>query len=174
MLLTMSLLWFYFTFTEYLVTWYGNEAAEMPVFWSKISGPLCADVLADGDLQLHHPVPDSGHQEAADDPADLLRVVLHSGRHVAGALPDHRADADRIRTCRTTTGTTGRRVTEMCIAAGTAGLFVLLYFLFAKFSPMISIWEYEEGLQVAAKHAGELPDPTFVGQTVPGDVHPGH
>ena len=37
MLLTMSLLWFYFTFTEYLVTWYGNEAPEMPVFWSKIS-----------------------------------------------------------------------------------------------------------------------------------------
>ena len=38
MLLAMSLLWFYFTFTEYLVTWYGNEAPEMPVFWSKISG----------------------------------------------------------------------------------------------------------------------------------------
>ena len=59
MLFAMSLLWFYFTFTEYLVTWYGNEAAEMPVFWSKISGPLRADVLADGGLQLHHPVPDS-------------------------------------------------------------------------------------------------------------------
>ena len=50
---------------------------------------------------------------------------------------------------------------------------MLLYFLFAKFSPMISIWEYEEGLQVAAKHHGELPEPTFAGQIVPGDVHPG-
>ena len=38
MLFAMSLLWFYFTFTEYLVTRYGNEAPEMPVFWSKISG----------------------------------------------------------------------------------------------------------------------------------------
>ena len=57
---------------------------------------------------------------------------------------------------------------------GALGLFVLLYFLFAKFSPMISIWEYEEGLQVAAKHAGELPEPTFIGQTVAGDIHPGH
>ena len=47
-------------------------------------------------------------------------------------------------------------VTEMCIAGGTAGFFILLYFLFAKFSPMISIWEYQEGLQVAA-HAH--PDP---------------
>ena len=38
LLLVMSLLWFYFTFAEYLVTWYGNETAEMAVFWSKISG----------------------------------------------------------------------------------------------------------------------------------------
>jgi len=53
-------------------------------------------------------------------------------------------------------------------------MFVLLYFLFAKFSPMISIWEFEEGLQVAAKHAGEMPEAHFAGQVVPGDVHPGH
>ena len=51
---------------------------------------------------------------------------------------------------------------------------MLLYFLFAKFSPMISIWEYEEGLQVARRHKGELPEPAFAGQIVPGDVHPGH
>src|SRR4029079_13889012 len=29
MLFLMSLLWFYFTFTEYLVTWYGNDPVEM-------------------------------------------------------------------------------------------------------------------------------------------------
>jgi hypothetical protein len=51
---------------------------------------------------------------------------------------------------------------------------VLLYFLFAKFSPMISIWEFEEGLQVASKHHGELPDPAFAGQIARGDIHPGH
>src|SRR5215216_3959695 len=38
LLLTMSLLWFYFTFAEYLTTWYGNEPAEMVVFRSKMSG----------------------------------------------------------------------------------------------------------------------------------------
>src|SRR5262249_32897465 len=39
LLLTMSLIWFYFTFAEYLTTWYGNEPAEMAVFRSKVSGP---------------------------------------------------------------------------------------------------------------------------------------
>jgi hypothetical protein len=40
--------------------------------------PLRAALLADGGLQLHHPVPDSRDQEAADDSAHLLRVRLHS------------------------------------------------------------------------------------------------
>jgi hypothetical protein len=39
---------------------------------------------------------------------------------------------------------------------------------------MISIWEFEEGLQVAEKHAGEMQEASFAGQVVPGDVHPGH
>src|SRR5262252_5567420 len=38
LLLTMSLLWFYFTFSEYLTGYYGNEPAEMQIFWSKVSG----------------------------------------------------------------------------------------------------------------------------------------
>jgi len=39
LLLVMSLLWGYFTFTEYLTVWYANEPAEMAVWWSKVAGP---------------------------------------------------------------------------------------------------------------------------------------
>src|SRR5262249_32428109 len=39
LLLTMSLLWFYFTFSEYLTGYYGNDPAEMRIFWSKVNGP---------------------------------------------------------------------------------------------------------------------------------------
>ena len=39
LLLTMSCLWFYFTFAEYLTVWYNNEPHELVVFWSKVSGP---------------------------------------------------------------------------------------------------------------------------------------
>ena len=34
----MSLLWLYFTFAEYLTTWYGNEPKEMNVFNAKVHG----------------------------------------------------------------------------------------------------------------------------------------
>ena len=36
LLLTMSLLWFYFTFAERLTAWYGNSPPEMAVFWESI------------------------------------------------------------------------------------------------------------------------------------------
>ena len=36
----MSLLWFYFTFAEYLTGYYGAEPEEMKVFWAKFSGPF--------------------------------------------------------------------------------------------------------------------------------------
>src|SRR3970282_79443 len=40
LLLVMALLWFYFTFTEYLTGYYGAEPEEMKIFWSKFSGPF--------------------------------------------------------------------------------------------------------------------------------------
>jgi Ni/Fe-hydrogenase subunit HybB-like protein len=42
LLLTMSLLWFYFTLAEYLTTFYGGGTEELAIFWSKISGRYSA------------------------------------------------------------------------------------------------------------------------------------
>src|SRR3990172_3327901 len=38
LLLVMSLLWFYFTFAEYITTFYGGEPAHLVVFYSKLTG----------------------------------------------------------------------------------------------------------------------------------------
>jgi Ni/Fe-hydrogenase subunit HybB-like protein len=38
LLLLMTLLWGYFVFAEMLTTWYGNLPADMPTFWGKVSG----------------------------------------------------------------------------------------------------------------------------------------
>ncbi len=173
MLFAMSLLWFYFTFTEYLVTWYGNEAPEMPVFWSKISGRFAPLFWLMVVCNFIIPFPILAIKTLRTIPlifvascCILVGMWLERFLIIVPTLTHPYLPYNY--------GTYWPSLTEAAIAAGTLGLFVLLYFLFAKFSPMISIWEYEEGLQVAAKHAGELPDPTFIGQTVPGDVHPGH
>ena len=41
----MSLMWFYFTFAEYLTTWYGNEPAEMAVFQLEGERPVLAPLF---------------------------------------------------------------------------------------------------------------------------------
>jgi len=38
LLLTMALLWFYFTLAEYLTTLYGGGVEELAVFWVKVNG----------------------------------------------------------------------------------------------------------------------------------------
>ncbi|MEK7745064.1 MAG: NrfD/PsrC family molybdoenzyme membrane anchor subunit, partial [Elusimicrobiota bacterium] len=39
LLLVMSCLWLYFTFSEFLTTWYGNDPEHIVIFYSKLSGP---------------------------------------------------------------------------------------------------------------------------------------
>jgi Ni/Fe-hydrogenase subunit HybB-like protein len=169
----MSLLWFYFTFTEYLVTWYGNESAEMPVFWSKISGRFAPLFWLMVTCNILIPFPILAIKKLRTIPlisfasvCILVGMWLERFLIIVPTLTHPYLPFNY--------GTYWPSPTEASIAAGTLGLFVLLYFLFAKFSPMISIWEYEEGLQVARRHKGELPEPAFAGQIVPGDVHPGH
>lgn len=38
LLLVMTLLWFYFTFAEYITVFYGSEPIQMAIFWSKFTG----------------------------------------------------------------------------------------------------------------------------------------
>jgi Ni/Fe-hydrogenase subunit HybB-like protein len=155
------------------VTWFGNESAEMPVFWSKISGRYAPLFWLMVTCNFLIPFPILAIKKLRTIPLIFVascgilvgmwleRFLIIVPTLVHPYLPYNY-------------GHYWPSYTEMAIAGGTFGFFVLLYFLFAKFSPMISIWEFEEGLQVASKHHGELPDPTFVGQIVPGDVHPGH
>jgi Ni/Fe-hydrogenase subunit HybB-like protein len=154
MLFTMSLLWFYFTFTEYLVTWYGNEAAEMPVFWSKVSGPYAPMFWLMVACNFIIPFPILSIKKLRTIPM----IFVASCCVVVGMWIERFLIIVPTLTHPYLPYNYGHywpSVTEMCIAGGTAGFFILLYFLFAKFSPMISIWEYEEGLQVAAHAGGE-------------------
>jgi molybdopterin-containing oxidoreductase family membrane subunit len=172
MLLTMSLLWFYFTFTEYLVTWYGNEAPEMPVFWSKISGRFAPLFWLMVICNFIIPFPILAIRKLRTIPliffastCILVGMWLERFLIIVPTLTHPFLPYNY--------GTYWPSLTEASIASGTLGLFVLLYFLFAKFSPMISIWEIEEGYSVAHRTV-EAHHPASIGAPVPGDVHPAH
>ena len=151
LLLMMSLLWGYFVFAERLTVWYGNEIGRDRRAARDAEGLVRAALLDDGRRQLRHPGVDPLDQEAADDHRLRHRVVRRLRRHVARALPDRRAVARATSTCRTAWGTYRPRPVEIMITISTFAAMMLLYTLFSKFVPIISIWELKVGEQDAAR-----------------------
>jgi Ni/Fe-hydrogenase subunit HybB-like protein len=146
LLLTLSLLWFYFTFAEYLTTWYGNEAAEMAVFWSKISGPYSPLFWTMVFCNFLIPFPILAIQRLRN----LTGIFVSSILVLIGMW------LERFLIIIPTLVHPYLPYSEwfyrpswveVSIAAGTFGIFTLLYVLFAKLSPLISVWEVKEGRQ---------------------------
>lgn len=151
LLLTMSLLWFYFTFAEYLTAWYGNEPIEKAVLQSKVSGAyaplfwamvICCFII----------------------PAPLLAIkrlrtvagtVIASMCVVVGMwLERFLIIVPTLAQPRLTFNWGSYRPTwvEIVLTAGTFAYFVLLYSVFTRLFPIIAVWEYKEGLAPQTGH----------------------
>lgn len=171
LLLVFSLLWFYFTFAEYLTGYYGNDPEEMKVFWSKFTGPFAPFFWGMVFTNLAIPV----------------LCLMRLGRHTIGKV--------LIASLSVTVGMWLERFiivvptlsnprlpfgeglywptwVEWGEMAGSFALFALFYVLFTKVFPIISIWEIREGREVGLKEVEErlltyLPDaaePDVVGK----------
>jgi molybdopterin-containing oxidoreductase family membrane subunit len=144
LLLMMSLLWAYFVFAERLTTWYGNGTSEMNVFWVTQSGSYSPLYWAMVICNFVIPFP---------------ILSLRKTRTVTGCV---------IASCFVVVGmwlerflivvpTLGHKYLpyawgpyqpskiEIMIMISTFAAMGLLYTLFAKFVPIISIWELKVG-----------------------------
>jgi Ni/Fe-hydrogenase subunit HybB-like protein len=142
LLLMMSLLWTYFVFAERLTTWYGNGTSEMNVFWVTQSGSYSPLYWAMVICNFVIPI-----------------LSLRKTRTVTGCV---------IASCFVVVGmwlerflivvpTLGHKYLpyawgpyqpskiEIMIMISTFAAMGLLYTLFAKFVPIISIWELKVG-----------------------------
>jgi molybdopterin-containing oxidoreductase family membrane subunit len=152
LLLTMSLLWFYFTFAERLTTWYGNAPSEMTVFWESIRqnfAPLfwtmvvCNFIIPMPILAIKRFRTITGTVIASS--TIVVGMWLERFLIIVPAL-DHKFLPYSFGTYRPTW-------VEDTLMAASFGFMALLYLLFSKFVPMISIWELKVGLQ----HHGGAP-----------------
>jgi Ni/Fe-hydrogenase subunit HybB-like protein len=165
LLLTMSLIWFYFTFGEYLTTWYGNEPEEMAVFRSKISGPYAPLFWGTVICCFAIPVLLLGFKKLRT----IKGAVIASAFVVAGMW------FERFLIIVPTLaqpklgfnwGSYRPTWVELTLTAGTFGYFVLLYSIFTRLFPIIAIWEYKEGLAVAREASASttsIPQPLHEG-----------
>jgi Ni/Fe-hydrogenase subunit HybB-like protein len=146
LLLLMSLLWGYFVFNERLTVWYGNNPSEMAVFWATQRGrfaPLYWTMVV-----CNFVLP-------------LALLSFPKGRTIPGAVIASIGVVVGMwleRFLIIVPGLSHKELpyswgayvphpVEITIFAATFAAMALLYMLFAKFVPIIAIWEMKVGDQ---------------------------
>ncbi len=164
LLLVMALLWFYFTFSEYLTAFFGNEPSEMRVFYYKLTGPYAPFFWTMVACNFLIPVAILAFRRTRKIPGILiasstvvvgmwlerLNIVVPSLANPRLALP---------------TGFYIPSLVEWGMFVGAIASFILGFVVFARFFPLISIWEIREGREHAVAETverveGYLPDVT--------------
>jgi molybdopterin-containing oxidoreductase family membrane subunit len=144
LLLLMSLLWAYFVFAERLTVWYGNEPSEMAVFNATQHGPfaplywtmvVCNFVVPVSILSLKKLRTITGCVIAAS--TVLVGMWLERFLIIVPSLGHKYLPYSW--------GTYRPRPVEIMITISTFAAMSLLYVLFAKVVPIISVWELKVG-----------------------------
>jgi Ni/Fe-hydrogenase subunit HybB-like protein len=151
LLLVMSLLWFYFVFAERLTAWYGNETGEMPVFWTTQHGAYAGLFWLMVFCNFLIPMPILAIKKFRT----ILGTSIASFTVVVGMWLERFLIIVPSLSHKYLTyswGTYRPTWVEITITAGTFCAMALLYMIFSKIVPIISIWELKAGLH-AAPHA---------------------
>ena len=148
LLLMMCLLWLYFFVAERLTVWYGNETSEMAVYWPIQRGPFaplfwfmigCNFLVPFIILSIKQFRTVAGTVVASS----TIVVGMWIERFLIVVPPlEHKYLPFAW-------GTYHPRPVEIIITAGTFAAMALLYLLFVKFVPIISIWELKAGIRQA-------------------------
>lgn len=154
LLLVMTLLWLYFTFAEHLTSYYGAEPSHMAVFWEKLAGRYA--VFFWGMVAFCFVIPfvtlsRSKTRTVAGTVVASVSVTigmwLERFTIVVPTLVNPRLDYAR--------GFYQPTWVEVSITLGCLAFFILLYVLFTKLFPIVSIWEIEEGHEKAASEVAK-------------------
>jgi molybdopterin-containing oxidoreductase family membrane subunit len=154
LLLIMSILWSYFTFSEYLTGIFGSEPYEMQVIMYKFAGPFapyfwamvtCNFIIPAAILSIRKFKTIRGILIAAISVVVgmwLERLVI-----VVPSLANPRLDLP--------SGIYIPSLVEWSLFAGGVAVFILGFMIFSKMFPLISIWEIEEGRKEGLKEVEE-------------------
>ena len=154
LLLIFAMLWFYFTFCEYLTAYFGHEPFEMKAFFYKLSGPYAPFFWGMIFCNFVVPVLILSFKKTRKIPGILVASIgviigmwLERFLIVVPSLSNPRLGFP--------IGVYTPTLTEWSLLAGAVSVFVLGFILFSKFFPIISIWEVREGKEVSVKEVGE-------------------
>jgi Ni/Fe-hydrogenase subunit HybB-like protein len=141
LLLVFTLLWFYFTFTEYLVAGYGGDSFELAVFWSKLTGKYAPLFWTMVTLCLVIPLPILIFKRTipgllVSSISIVIGMWLERFLIIIPSFCQPRLPYLR--------GAYTPSWVEWSMTAGLFAGFSLAFVLFSKFFPVISVWEMEK------------------------------
>ena len=154
LLLVMSLLWFYFTFAEYLTTFYGHEPPEMRVFLYKFVGNysfffwlmvVCNFLIPIAFLTNKKLKTIGGILFTSI--AVVLGMWLERLIIIVPSMANPRLPYP--------TGIYIPSLTEISLLLAATAAFVLGFIGFSKLFPLISIWEVKEGREESVRTVSE-------------------
>jgi molybdopterin-containing oxidoreductase family membrane subunit len=157
LLLLMSLLWGYFVFNERITTWYGNEPHEMNVFWSTQTGeyaPLFWTMVL---LNFVLPFPLLTIRKLRGVTATVIAscgvlVGMWLERYLI-VVPSLARKGSPY-----SWGDYTPELPEIMIMIASFAAMALLYTLFSKLAPLISVWELKAGEHLHTKTTADVPD----------------
>jgi len=165
LLLAMTLLWFYFTLGEYVTTFYGNEPMEMAILWSKITGRYAPLFWVHVVLCFVIPLPILAFPKTRTITGTLIASIsinigmwLERFVIIVPTLTRQRIVVEQAFYIPTWV--------EWSILAGCISFFMLLYALFTKLFPIITIWEMMEGRKKSIGKVGERIQSYLPGKSV--------
>lgn len=154
LLLVMTLLWFYFTFTEYITVYYGGEPIHMTIFWSKFTGGFAPYFWGMFLFCFVIPLPILSLRKTRTPLGTLIASIsiiigmwLERFVIVVPTLTNPRLPNEAVIYSPTWV--------EWSILAGCLSFFVLLYMIFTKIFPIVSIWEVREGREKSVAEVQE-------------------
>ena len=165
LMLTMSLLWGYFVFNERLTAWYGNESHEQGVFWATQSGEYAPFFWTMLVLNFVIPIIVLGVRRLRT----ITGTVIASCGVVVGMWLERFLiiiPSLSYKQLSYSWGSYAPAWPELTIMAATFAAMALLYILFCKFVPIISIWELKVGQHSELKAAEAVAEAEEAGELV--------
>lgn len=151
LLLIFAFLWAYFTFSEYLTEFYGNEPAGMRVLFAKTIEEFSPIFWAMWLFNFIIPFIILSNRYTRTVAGTVITSIfinvgmwLERFNIVVPTLTRPRLPSP-IATYHPTW-------VEWSVLIGSFAMFAMLYLLFSKIFPIVSIWEVREGEEIAAKH----------------------
>jgi molybdopterin-containing oxidoreductase family membrane subunit len=165
LLLLMSLLWGYFVFNERLTAWYGNSPHEMHVFWSTQTGAYAPLFWTMVICNFVIPFPLLAIKRLRS----ISTAVVASCGVIVGMWLERFLIIVPSLSRKSTSYSWGSywpEWPEITIMIGSFAAMALLYALFSKLIPIISVWELKVGERPKLKVAAEVQEAEAAGELI--------